>query len=704
MGAPRVHHRLAPHCFPIRLAMPALAICITLLVIVGCGGDGPASPGSPGGPGTGPNPQPTLECDAERYPCSLSQVPLEILERSEALGDAIAEMMSGGASPAAVTAWLEAQPGIAEVAADALTLRFRLDGGRAYWILLEDPLDESRASSRIRPNPASGTLSPSYDVVGPATKQKRALVLSPLLWEFQHWDDGPVIRDILKGTRGYEGGVDYLFNEDTLSTGVGVATFRTWENYQVVHVTSHGRRLCDAAGCRAMIVATNLKAILASGSETEAEAAHRLEQDGLDVSRPADGSGVRYVAVTADFFRSYYKTGLHDTIVLLNACQTFGAQATDLVEAIQGNSSVVLGWDEAVHAAEATAAAEALFTELSEWGYPAEIAYERLGSVKTGTPTDHGPAATLILGKRPMGGDLRVRDVVTLLDPASHQPLTPSSVVGIDGTMGDGEPDGAPYLVRVDGVIPDLATQARLHVAIDGIEADAVPVSIGEVDDHDQWMVRGTAPLGYDLQEEKAATFRAWVELPDGGESDDEVVATVSGDEPIMGHTWELEAVHTSGWTGGIPHTPYTATAHLTLRFAPGQAAAELHPKYVVTGGTVTYDYSHTYYDCSYTAPPITFEVTEGVSQDSHLSFDTAPNPVRYSGVIYTQGPEIQVVESCGDESSTRTQRAANTWLLFNPADAQAVSGDRRSIVGSYRVESGGGFYIESKYTITRID
>jgi hypothetical protein len=197
-------------------------------------------------------------------------------------------------------------------------------------------------------------------------------------------------------------------------------------------------------------------------------------------------------------------------------------------------------------------------------------------------------------------------------------------------------------------------------------------------------------------------TFRAWVNLHDGGESQHETDATLSGEEPIMGTVWELEAVHKSGWTGGIPHTPYTATAHLTLRFAPGQAATEPHPRYVVTGGTVTHDYTHTYYDCTFSAPAITFEVTEEVSLDSELTFDTTVDPVRYRGVIYSQGPEFEVVEDCGDGGSTRTHRAANTWLLVESGEARTVSGDRRSIVGAYRVESGVGFFVESNYTITR--
>jgi hypothetical protein len=176
------------------------------------------------------------------------------------------------------------------------------------------------------------------------------------------------------------------------------------------------------------------------------------------------------------------------------------------------------------------------------------------------------------------------------------------------------------------------------------------------------------------------------------------------GGEPIMGTVWEMEAVHTSGWTAtsGVPHTPYTATARLTLRFAPGQSAEETHPRYIVTGGTVTFDYNHTYYNCTSTAPALTFEVTEEVSLESELRFDTTVSPVRYSGLIYTQGPEFQVATSCGEDADTRTHRAANTWLLLESDEALPVSSDRRSITGTDRDETSVGSYTQVDYTFTR--
>ncbi len=673
---------------------PSLLLAIGIAVTtVSCGSDLPSEPGT----------DTNLECEVRGYPCSLSEVPIAVLEHGDALGDEALTMLEGGASTNEAATWLDAQADVAEVEWDNAAIWFRLQGGAGIWILREGAFSPASASGVAPADHPARQSRPTLHVVGSAdSEQKKALVLSPFHWQFPDLDDSPSVAAILSGTRGYEGRVSFKANPQASSTSVDLNSFMGWEEYQVVHVSTHGKRICYAGACKATLVAGLLENLLPAGPGTKAEKLHALTFQGVTYAK-GEKTGLEYLVLNADFFRFHYPAGLDNALIFFNACQSFGPQATDLVDAIQGSTSVVFGWAETVYVADATATAVALYEALSEGGYPAEVAYDNLGELKVGDAVPGQSSPQLSLSERPEGGDLRIRDVIHLLHPSSGQILTASDLVPIQGTQGDGMPDAAPYLVRVDGVKQQLAATMTVHVSIDGVEAAPVALASGQKDDEDRWLVSGVMPLSYDLTEEKPVKFRAWVNLHSGGESKHETGATLTGEEPIMGSEWELQAVHTSGWTGGIPHTPYTATARLTLRFAPGQAATEPHPRYVVTGGTVTYAYTHSYYDCTYSAPTITFEVTDQVSQDSRLNFDTTVNPVRYSGVIYTQGPEIQVVEQCGGgDSSTRTHRATNTWLLINPGEARTVSGDRRSIVGTYRVESGVGFFIESNYTITR--
>lgn len=689
-----------------RSPLAALVIFAAALVIAGCSSDTPTDPG-----GTPPS-QVTLECQTEGYPCSLSDVPLGILEESDALADSALVMLGSGASAADVAAWLEAQPGMAEVQSDDLAVRFRLDGGRGTWVLLEGataPLTPGPVSARSESAPMgiehlkTDEAGTARVIVGEDLEHKKALVLSPNHYGFGQYDGGDEVAAILANTRGYEGGVTHLSNDTEGSTEVGVESFEGWGQYQVVHVHTHGKLVCDSTGCRAMFAATTLEAILPGSGQTEAEKTKSLKQQGLEIVKSEHHPNSTFVCVTADFMRAHYSSGLDNTVVVLSSCQSFASQATDLVDALQGNSSVVFGWDEPVYTIEAYTTFVALFNELSA-GYPAEIAYERLGNLRFGSATPHGPAPTLIVAGRPKGGDLRIRDVVTLLEPQSGLELSPSSFVAIQGVQKDGLDDGAPYAVRVDGMTPELAANAVLHVAVDGVEADPVTVSAGTADNMDRWTLEGVVPLGYDLEAATEVTYRAWVELPDEGESKDETPATLTGEEPIMGYTWEMTAIDSSYFTT-LPGTPQISTAHhIILSFEPGQEASEPNPRYVVTAGSVTYSWNHTVSECTYSGG-VTFDVTDEIAGGSHITFITTTSPAMYWGYISTVGPQFTATEQCGDgDAHTRSQGATDTWIyLPSSGDAQEVSADNRSITGAY-FPSTGDWVRVSRYTITRLD
>jgi hypothetical protein len=228
-------------------------------------------------------------------------------------------------------------------------------------------------------------------------------------------------------------------------------------------------------------------------------------------------------------------------------------------------------------------------------------------------------------------------------------------------------------------------------------------VSEGVSDGKGRWTFEGVIPLGYDLTAATGVTYRAWVELPDEGESKAETQATLTGEEPIMGRTWELTVVDTFYFTK-IPSTPQVSTAHLILSFEPGQEASELNPRYRITGGTVHYDWNFESGECTYSGG-VTFDVTEEIADDSHLTFITGTSPAMYWGYLQTLGPEFTRTYQCPDgDSHTRTQGSTNTWMYLPQSDdAQEVSTDNRTITGEYN--TGSGDYVDtSQYTIKRLD
>lgn len=700
-----------------------MAACAVLfLVVSACGsgsGDSVESEARQASDSTVPST--VLECEAEGFPCSLSEVPIEIVEQSDNLSEEAIDMFAAGASTPEVEAWLNSRDDMVDVEADEQAVRFRIDGGRGTWILRAAAFGARGGPGSAPPSQHVNlpTPAPALHVAGPDKEQKSALVLSPFLWDFGSLDDGALVQGILSDTRGYEGRVTFEANATQTESKVTVEDFKGWEKFQVIHVVTHGTRICTDGSCRAAIAASTLVGTAPEGKGiiTAEATLTRLTDRGVDIATVEGARGldlepgadpelerIKVILLTAEFFAGQYGGGLDHTLVFFNACETFAGDATDLANALRGTNSVYLGWTDTVSSEAAVAAAEALYEDLSERGYPAEVAYAKLGSLKT----DSGfVGAELVLGDVSGSDDLRIRDVVELIDPSSGELLSATSQVPIVGTLGDDEPDSVSYTVQVDGMTPEFAPKTTLHVSIDGVETETQRVSDGTANDKDQWLITGVAPLGFDLKESTTVDFRAWVELHGGGESDDETPATITGNQPLMGFEWVMKATTTVALEGGRANV---STAELTLQFEEGQDVNEPQPRYVVTGGTVTYgDRSGSALGCSYSGGGGSYQVTADMSPatrtdgfaSSVLTFDTTVTPVEYRGVIYTEGSIADTVtQTCQLSGANTVSYGSNTsWMIVDQSDHLTVE-DRRLITGF--VEHASGYTLAFEITRTK--
>jgi hypothetical protein len=665
----------------------------------------PTTPATTEPPG---DPSSDLECEQVGYPCSIAEVPAAILSRSGDLAtEAFVRVDDDGQSMEDVADWLAELDDVAEVEADEGAIWFRVEGGQGLWLLADGP-----AGTRSSPAPTDGahTAPASFGplavrapqpahVVAPGETIKSALVLSPVLFEFGGYDDGPIVADLLSSTPDYAGNVTFKGNESSTSTSVTIDDFETWRDYDLVHVSSHGRRICVQRPCRGMVTAGPLEAVLPPGPGDPIDKVAGLDildRPGVSVSLHRDGTGS--IALTADFFRDVYGGGLSDTFIFFNACQSLGGGQTDLAEAIAGTSSVFVGWSDTVIADDAIDAAVALYSDMAERGVTADDAYHELDpSVSIGQQSEGYGVPTLEIRNRTDGDHLRIREVVELLQPGTNDPLEIAEVP-IVGTIGDGEPDSVPYRVRIDGHDELQAAGGVVHVSVDGVEAPPEAVDEGAADGEGSWTIDGTVDLGEDVDAERDANFRAWVELPDGGESFDEETATLIG-EPIMGTRWELTGTHTGVFTN-LPSTPSTETATLTLVFEEGQDNDEPYPRYVLEGGTVNEDDTSTYGDCSYVSDPFTYEVEP--DDFFGIEFNTTVSPVQYRGYIWTQSTWFTRAENCGEGTTMREHRTISTWMDLRE-ESRPIT-DATTIVGSQEWEDGCCYVRRTEFTIKRID
>jgi hypothetical protein len=634
-----------------------------------------------------------LECEEKGYSCSLADVPLEILERSNALGDEAVAMLE---------AWLGEQSEMAEVGANDLFVRFRLDGARDHWIFTRDAL---ATRSRRVVAAASDTDSTRQRrlafVVGDDREEKRGLVLEPFLL---HLYPGDRVVEILSRTKRYGEQRSRIDERARRPTGSRRRNFGGWEKYDVIHVESHGGVLCDPSPCHAAIGVRSL-----SEAESEAAKLGELPVQGVGVAVSASG---KFLILTADFFRYHYRGGLDDTVVFFNSCNNYSAEATDLADAIRGGTSVFLGWDGAVTGTGTDTVVTALYQELSD-GHTVERAYSKSGG------SSGSDGSRLILGKRPAGGDLRIREIVELLDPDSGQVLSPGDTVTIEGEPRDGEPDSAPFLVQVDGMPEDSASDALVHVSVDGVEIEPRPVSSGQSKDKDkgQWLLRGVIPVPYDLEEDRRASFWAWVELPSGGESDHQVEATLTGAEGL-GLVWQGEATHVRETVYGTE----TTVATLTFERKPDQDPKPTQAAYVLTEATITWSLGGRHYLCdsmkasprTWRVPPEQLDSTIGLPvngssvRNGHLVFDLTKNPVQYTGYVRFDAPgSIGVaVTGCGPAIKDHVRPYSPNPIFLTGGwpgpRARYTTPDRKTISGSY--DSGGtGVVLRWKWSIRRV-
>jgi hypothetical protein len=151
-----------------RSAFSAILSMMMIFTFIACGDGGSQAPvsGNDQDGNLPPAVNVELECEVEGYPCTLAEVPDEILERSQFLADEALAMIESGASMDEVRAWLDEQDGMVDIMSDDLALRFRLEGGRGTWILTKEALADQGTGTPAPASMALGTEASASLIIG----------------------------------------------------------------------------------------------------------------------------------------------------------------------------------------------------------------------------------------------------------------------------------------------------------------------------------------------------------------------------------------------------------------------------------------------------------------------------------------------------------------------------------------------------------
>lgn len=248
---------------------------------------------------------PSIELDCERrgYPCTWAEVDPSVQEATRTAWVRLAARMEESRSPADVAAFAREIPDVVEADAGDLAVRFRLQGGRPYWVFLPYdpafPIEGAAPSSGAREGAAFGSTAMGdapaplvramlrtvqaderMDPVGEPGEGKKALVLSPFEWQFaSEGGKAAPVAEVIASIDDYQpergGQVTFHANIDEevpirlmssvpfdfrqVQADVTLDDFLHWHEYQYIYLSTHGAEVCprEPAGtpCHTVLMA-----------------------------------------------------------------------------------------------------------------------------------------------------------------------------------------------------------------------------------------------------------------------------------------------------------------------------------------------------------------------------------------------------------------------------------------------------------------
>jgi hypothetical protein len=726
---------------PSSLLARGAATLAHILSVGACNGSGqpvePASPSPTGSPVAVGQP---LECEAEGYPCLLSDVPADRVARSVELGREAMGRIVDGAAVKETADWLRGLDGMAVVDADEATIRFRVDGARPTWLLSDsdpeassartdhgagaaslhlEPLAQAIAAGRplaaalvARPGEAAGPVATGsretfaslwhrpgagvaqaryavapvpFSVVGAASEIKAALVLAP----FAHLGLTRTPRDIatlLEGTRGYEGAVTYIENGTAGSRRVNADTFAEFAGRSVVYVSSRGGWICrDRGNCFSVIAA---EAVNDPGF-------HLGQQSPVDILIFKDRSEA--IGVGDDFFRRAYPRGVRDALIVLDAPIMSHTGRPSFGASLAGGGSDLFFWSSTPSAPrdrDVDARAKAIHRfigHLVETGRTDGAAY-------ADAEISVGPM-TLAWEVESLDGGLvrRIRDVVTLIDAATGSEVEDGDRLTIEGTPGDGEPDRVAFSVEVEGMSDDEASRTTVNVLVNDVESEPLLVSEGERVGELTWRVTSEVELP-DVTPGEAASVLSVAQLPEGGISQQARSVTLSGGAvDDLGTRWTGEFERSWSDSGLVR----TTTGVATFERREGTDPAATWIVFELVDGSMTWSagVGQTEKGCTETATPVTVSGATGA-----IYFDlsqASDGVITYSGdASVATGPSVDVTVTCPGRTYEYSTEADGPFFLAPESEGYVLAGS--SATGTYI--SGGQIPETSTWTLTKAE
>lgn len=446
----------------------------------------------------------TAPCELEGYPCTFADVPTEVTERSLSLAAQTLERVGTDGGGTAL-AWLAAQPQVIEAYVADETIWLRLEGGRPVYAVDHGSVvvtagATAAAGASVTPQHVTGRDRDRDGAVN-NRDERYALVLSPLSSSYGSME-GDTVEVTLDAWPDYENRVTHLVGNDA-----DRAAFANIRAFDVVHVVTDARRRCAPGG-----KADTCRTYLALGEI--ADPASVLVGDDLDepglvygVHR-TDGEARYHLAASDIWFAHALPDEQAQNLVFLSVGtgDSYERFRSSIMGPTAGSvRNVMLAWDAAIDRSDPTIAAD----------YAAAMRDVYAHATTNGMTTGEAMAMAGVPGVSEVG--IRIREVVTLLNPETEEPLVDGEryTRWLRGELDDAERDDIGVGLLIEGM-PE-GVDPPFTVTLDG--KPATVVSSERASEGPYWFVEAARLRVDPLESGRTYELEAIIELPEGGES-----------------------------------------------------------------------------------------------------------------------------------------------------------------------------------------
>ena len=332
--------------------------------------------------------------------------------------------------------------------------------------------------------------------------EKRALLLAPYAFQFQPYESALPVFDRLSPLMDYSqaGGIELVANPPgSASNAVSLLHWLNWDGYDVIFASTHGDLVPLGSGLASPMLFTgvgilenscvDMRDLVLAQTGNDTALVNTLACARVNKGTTDAPNWIQDIAAGESFFSAAYSGGLQKKLMYLEACRS--VINNDLVDALMGTDSVVLGWTEYVYASFSREVARFFFGRSGTDGLPAWRAHKvTCGGGDCVEPTSPaqlrpgqtGPPELVIQYDR---ADLRIREGLEIPSEPMHGACSVYPGVPIEQSCpscGGGIPIAFIYQATVDGLLTDdlvlrqdpndfAVEQLRLFADADGEES-----------------------------------------------------------------------------------------------------------------------------------------------------------------------------------------------------------------------------------------